>query len=61
MSRTIKHVERRSPTAPTSEQLTRHHLALWKLHANTGLQYRTGPRYGQQLADKRKPHTNNGL
>jgi hypothetical protein len=55
MALKIKHVGRRPTAAPTTEQLNRYHLTLWSRHVNSGLQYRSGPRHGQQLADERKP------
>lgn len=44
-----KHLER-YPLAPGQAQLNAYHGAQLVQSLDLGLQYRTGPRYGQQLA-----------
>lgn len=49
----VKHVDR-YPFAPTADQQVLVRLLQRVDHLASGLQYRTGPRYGQQLATARK-------
>lgn len=38
--------------APTADQLDAYNLALRMRHQKSGVQYQTGPRFGQQTADR---------
>jgi hypothetical protein len=49
----IKHIDR-YPLAPRADQLDAYNLALETARAATGVQYRTGARFGQQLAIARR-------
>lgn len=42
------------PSAPTDDQMDAYRVRLWGARIRLGLQYQTGPRYGQQLAEARK-------
>lgn len=49
MALKTKHVDR-YPAAPTPDQIWQRNVWLQIAHERSGLQYKTGPRRGQQLA-----------
>lgn len=50
----MKHFDKYAQSVPTQMQQFCAAVDVWFRHERAGIQYRTGPRFGQQIADAKK-------